>query len=219
MPPVVPGSVNVTDAASVSGAFNDTELILSLSCSTNLFESVPLPAIVTLPADLIVAPLILPVVSIVVAPPIKELPLMVPEAMTGLARVLLLSVAVPLSVTTTPVLGNTAFEVIPVPPSVVGRMPVTAAERDKLIAPKVGTPPPLGTTKLWKAAPGAVENKLPASLPSTTPLLAKLVEPVPPLLTPITPEPMIDAGSDGMSATTKLVPTTTRPLASTCNFV
>jgi len=80
---------------------------------------------------------------------------------------------------------------------------------------KYGVPPSLGMVRTWKALPVEVENKLPVMLPRTTPLLAKLDAPVPPLLTPRTPDPIIDAGSFGMSEGIKVVPAVTRPFAST----
>ena len=47
--------------------------------------------------------------------------------MTGANKVLLVKVVVPSSVTITPDGGNTATELIPVPPALVGSMPVIAA--------------------------------------------------------------------------------------------
>ena len=66
----------------------------------------------------------------------------------GLMMVLLVRVSVAVRVTTTPDVGNTAVELTPVPPSPVGKIPVTAADCDKSTAPKLGAPPPLGTVKL-----------------------------------------------------------------------
>ena len=68
--------------------------------------------------------------------------------MTGLVKVLPVKVSTAERVTMTPVLGNVAAELMPVPPELDGNMPVTAADWAKLIAPKVGVPPPDGTIKL-----------------------------------------------------------------------
>jgi hypothetical protein len=57
--------------------------------------------------------------------------------MTGLSKVLLLSVSDAALVTTVPVAGNTASDLTPVPPELCGRIPVTAAPCDKLMAPNV----------------------------------------------------------------------------------
>ena len=121
--------------------------------------------------------------------------------------------------TTTPELGKVAVEVRPIPPRVVGKIPVTAALCDKFMAPNEGVPPSLGITKVWNAAPAPVDSKLPLSLPSMTPLLVKLVAPVPPLLTPKTPDVILAVDKLGISATTKLVPAVTRPLASTVTLM
>ena len=88
-----------------------------------------------------------------------------------------------------------------------------------MIELKNGVPPPNGTTKLWYSAPAAVENRLLPSLPTITPFLAKLVDPVPPKETASLPVLMISAEILGISAATKLVPVVTRPLVSTVTLV
>ena len=88
-----------------------------------------------------------------------------------------------------------------------------------MIAPKVGAPPPLGTDSTWKAAPAAVVFIVPEPLPRTTPLLVRVVTPVPPTLTPSVPEVIVAADKSGISAAVKLPPRVTRPLASTATLV
>ena len=63
-----------------------------------------------------------------------------------------------------------------------------------------------------------MDRRLPAPLPRMTPLFVKFVVPVPPLLTLIFPEVMIDAGSSGMSDMVSVLPNETRPFASTATF-
>ena len=79
----------------------------------------------------------------------RDAPLMVLAEMTELLSVLLVKVAGPASVTTTPDVGKVAVEFTPVPPAVVAKVPVTAADCDRSRAPKDGVPPPAGTRKLW----------------------------------------------------------------------
>ena len=57
-------------------------------------------------------------------------------------------------------------------------------------------------------------------LPSKTPLVVKLLAPVPPLATMSEPTPpMIEAGRVGMSLAARLVPDVTRPLLSVVTLV
>ena len=117
----------MTDAARVFGDLNESEFIVPLSFRMSLFEVLLLPWTVTLPA-MVVAPIFaVPVVLIIVLPLITEAPLIVPVVMTGLVIVLLVKVWLPTSVMMTPVVGKVALEFTPLPPSEVGRMPVTAA--------------------------------------------------------------------------------------------
>ena len=51
-------------------------------------------------------------------------------------------------------------------------------------------------------------------MPRMTPLLPKFEDPVPPLLTPRTPDPMMLAGRLGISPALRAIPASTRPLAS-----
>ena len=144
----MPGSVQVNEPERVSGALSEMELVTPLSFNTSLFAIVPFPWIVTLP-DIVVAPaLIVPRVSITVAPVMRDTPLMVPVVITGIESNLLVRVAVPASVTITPVLGNVAFEVMPVPPRAVGSIPVTAVGWPRSTAENAGAPPPAGITRL-----------------------------------------------------------------------
>ena len=159
-----------------------------------------------------------PVVLMVVAPVIAETPSMVPAVIIGALKVLFVRVCGPTSVVITPDVGKVALELMPVPPAERGNSPVTAAACARLIGPNVGIPPPLGITKLWYAAPAAVDRRLPVALPTMTPLEVKFVAPVPPLVTPKTPDPIIELGSVGISPTLKLVPLSTRPFASTCTL-
>ena len=73
---------------------------------------------------------------------------MVPALTTGLVRVLWVKVSDAVCVTITPVLGKVAEELMPVPPFARANRFVTAADWDRSMAPKDGTPPPLGTIKL-----------------------------------------------------------------------
>ena len=75
-------------------------------------------------------------------------PLMLPLVNTAPVRVLLVKLAAPSSVTTTPALGNVAVEERPIPPKVVGKMPVTAAGCDRSMALNEGVAPSCGTVKL-----------------------------------------------------------------------
>ena len=78
----------------------------------------------------------LPDVLITVDPPMDEAPPIAAEVMVGLDNVLLVNVSAAVSVTTTPLAGYVAVELTPVPPSPVGKIPVTAAACDKLSAVK-----------------------------------------------------------------------------------
>ena len=137
---------------------------------------------------------------------------------TGCVSVLLVNVSVAVWVTTIPELGKVAVELMPVPPSDLGRIPVTADGCDKLTAPNDGTPPPAGTVKLWYSVPGAVENRLPSALPTTMPFGLNADAPVPPRVTPSTPELIAEAGSAGRSFKLNVAPAVTRPLASTATL-
>ena len=150
--------------------------------------------------------------------PVMDAFAIVPPLTSGAVNVLLVKVSVASRVTTTPVAGKVAVELRPVPPTEVGKMPVTAAGCDKLSALKDGAPPPLGTVKLWYADPAAVDSRLLPLLPRMTPLLVKLLAPVPPTPTAKTPLVMLAADILGMSAAVNVVPTVTRPLASTSTF-
>ena len=66
----------------------------------------------------------------------------------GSISVLLVKVAGAASVTTTPLTGNTALELTPIPPLLVGKTPVTASDWERSTAPKTGLPPSLGTVRL-----------------------------------------------------------------------
>ena len=68
-----------------------------------------------------------PVVLMLVDPLINDAPLIVLAVTIPPLRTLLVSVAEPASVTTTPVTGKVAVEFMPVPPAEVGSNPVTAA--------------------------------------------------------------------------------------------
>ena len=103
---------------------------------------------VTLPATVEEPELIVPVVFITVLPVISELLPMVPELISGISKVLLLSVSTASRVAMVPAVGKVALELIPVPPALAGSSPVTAVACAKLMAPKVGEEPSLGTTKL-----------------------------------------------------------------------
>ena len=91
----------------------------------------------------------MPVVFMTVDPVIVEAPPSVLPVRVAPARVLLVRVSVASRVTIVPALGNTAVELMPVPPLLVGKVPVTAAVCDRLMAANVGMPPPAGTVKLW----------------------------------------------------------------------
>ena len=137
------------------------------------------------PLTLVAPEVTVPIVSITVAPPMTELPPIVPELIIGADRVLLVSVSVvflptkvslvagrtnipPLAmalitgvtsvllvsvsaaerVTTVPVAGNTAFELMPVPPMLVGSNPVSEPSAARSIAPNDGVPPAPGILKI-----------------------------------------------------------------------
>ena len=130
----------------MSGALIPKKFDVPLSFKTSLFANEPVPWTVMLPLAVTVDEVLIePVVSIDVDPPMSEVPAIVPELITGLVRVLLVNVATSASVTTTPLSGKVAVEVLPIPPLALGRMPDTAAEFSRFIALKVGMPPPLGT--------------------------------------------------------------------------
>ena len=125
--------------------------------STNLLAVVLFPLMTILAVEAMPLALMLAVVSIVVAPLIKDVPDIVPSLITGAVKVLLLKVWLAVSVTTTPEVGNVAVELTPVPPRLVGKMPVTDSVWLRSIALKYGVPPSAGTVKLWKRLPAAVE--------------------------------------------------------------
>ena len=141
--PAVLGSSQINDDVRLSGAFKETEVVESLLLSTSLFAVVLLPRMVTLPDTVWAPEFIVLDVLIVVEPPILEAPLIVAPA-----SVLLVKVAIAASVTTTPVAGKVASEVMPVPPLARGRMPPTDADFDKSMAPNDGCPPALGTRRI-----------------------------------------------------------------------
>ena len=116
--------------------------------NNNLFDVEAFPLIVTFPSTVVAPDLTVPVVLMTVAPAITEAPLIVLAVINAPSRVLLVKVSVALRVTTVPVVGKVAFELIPVPPEVVGKRPVTAVGWARLIALKYGAPPPLGIVKL-----------------------------------------------------------------------
>ena len=124
------------------------KLLEPLSVNTNFLEFVPLPRIVTSPLTVAPVAAIVPLVAIVVLPVISALPVIVPPLISGVVSALLLRVWLLTSVTITPEVGNTADELTPVPPDVVGSVPVTAAGCDRLMAAKVGELPSAGTVKL-----------------------------------------------------------------------
>ena len=136
------------EVARSSGAFKATELAFKRSLNNNLFDVATLPLIVTFPSTVVAPDFTVPVVLITVAPAITDEPLMVLAVTSAPSKVLFVKVSIALRVTTVPVVGKVAFELIPVPPEVVGNRPVTAVGWDKLIALKYGAPPPLGTVKL-----------------------------------------------------------------------
>ena len=176
--------------------------------------------IVTLPVELrLEAVVIEEVVSIVAAPVISDVPLIVPPLMTGLVRVFAVRVAAPVSVTMVPDVGKTAVEEVPVPPNVAGSMPVTDAAVPRLIALNEGVPPPLGTLNTWPGDPAAVALRAPVPLPITTPLLVKLAAPVPPTATPKVPEVMMLVVRLGKSDWLSVDPAVMRPLVSTLTLV
>ena len=184
----------------VSGALKPSDFVDPLSLNTKVFATVPSPRMVIGPVIVVAPPLIVPVVSIKVVPLISELPVKVPPVITGLVKVLLVKVWLASAVTTTPDAGNVAVEFTPIPPRFVGKIPVTAVGCARFTALKYGEPPLDGTVRLWYAVPAGVEYRLPASLPRMTPLLVKLLDPVPPKPTPSMPVPMMDAGRAGISA-------------------
>ena len=120
----------------MSGALNDTELVLPLSFNISLLAAVPLPLIVTLPEMVDAPDVMVPVVLISVEPAIVEFPLIVAVVM-----VLLIRVSVASRVTTVPDAGNVAVELTPVPPFAVGNTPLTAALCARLTDPNPNVPP------------------------------------------------------------------------------
>ena len=161
---------------------------------------------------------IAPAALIVVPPAITVAPLIVPPLITGADKVLLVRVSTSVRVTMVPVVGYTAFEAVPVPPNDAGKMPVTAAVLDKLMAPNTGAPPTLGTVNTWLAVPTLVDCTVPVALPRTTAFAGMVLTPRPPLLRPNTPE-IDDVGRVGMSLTPRVVPKYARPLLSTAILV
>ena len=87
-----------------------------------------------------------------------------------------------------------------------GKIPATAEPLARLIVENVGAPPPAGIVRTWYAVPAAVVLIVPLPLPRRTPLLVRVVTPVPPRLTPNTPEVTIEADRLGMSASTRPAP-------------
>src|SRR4051794_17777803 len=75
----------------------------------------------------------------------------------------------------------------PVPPLVTASVPETAAAWLRFSGPKTGWLEPL-TVSTWYWAPAAVAESGPAPPPTRTPLLAKLVAPVPPSATARVPD-------------------------------
>ena len=124
------------DDASVSGALNETKLVLPLSFKTSLLEIVPLPWTVTFPETVAAPEVMVPVVLISVEPPIVEFPFIV-----AVVIVLLVKFSVASRVTTTPELGKVAVELTPVPPFAVGSTPLTAALCARFTAPNPNAPP------------------------------------------------------------------------------
>ena len=114
-----------------------------------------------MPTNVAVLALTDPLVSMLVDPVISEAPLMVLAVTIPPLRTLLVNVAEPASVTTTPLTGKVADELIPVPPKEEGSRPVTAAGCARFKAPNTGAPPLAEMTSVWKGAPAAVENRLP----------------------------------------------------------
>ena len=212
------GKVQVTELVTEAGALKATKPVDPPSLNTRLFGTFPKGWTVRLPIIDVLPAVIVPVVSIEVAPVISEAPFIVPEAIKGLFSVLLLSVALSNSVTTVPVAGNIAFELTPVPPTAVPSTPVTAADCDRSSALKYGAVPSWGTVKLWNGRPAAVATNAPALLPRMTPLAVKLVAPVPPTPTPMVPVLILVAGRFGISAAVNKVPVEIRPLLSTVTF-
>ena len=130
------GRVKVIEFARSSGAFKATELAFKRSLNRILFDVAALPLIVTFPSTVVEPDLTVPVVLMTVAPAITDAPLMVLAVISAPSKVLLVKVSVALRVTTVPVVGKVALELIPVPPEVVGNRPVTAVGWDRLIALK-----------------------------------------------------------------------------------
>jgi len=108
-----------------------------------------LPWIVRSPTTVFAPDLIVPLVSIDDEPVMTVEPVIVPPVISGVLRDLLLKVALPASVTITPVLGKVAPELIPVPPKLAGKIPLTADELLRFSALNVGMPPPSGTERIW----------------------------------------------------------------------
>jgi hypothetical protein len=106
---------------------------------TRLFDVAPVAPMVTLPAvvseDVVV---IEPEVLMTVAPPMREVPCMVPAVMMALSRVLLVRVSAPSRTTMIPVDGYVAELFTPVPPLDEPRIPDTASDTARLIGPNSG---------------------------------------------------------------------------------
>jgi hypothetical protein len=146
----------------------------------------------------------------------REAPDIVPELTTDAVRVLVVRVSAASRVTTVPVDGKTAVDDTPVPPSKVGRVPVTAAVLERFTALKVGAPPRVGTVRTCPGVPAA-ELMVPEPLPISTELLGTLATPRPPFAIPKTP--LIDeVGKVGMSPTVSVVPYTALPFSSTASL-
>ena len=111
---------------------SDIALIAFLSVKINLLAAPLLALIVTSPVTVVVPDFILPVVSIDVEPVMSAAPATVPPLSRGDSIVLLRNVSASSRVTTTPAVGKVADELTPVPPNVVGRVPLVMMEADKL---------------------------------------------------------------------------------------
>ena len=100
----------MNELVNVSGDFTPIEYVLVLSLNTALFAIVLLPRMVMSPRTVVAPPAIVPDVSMTVAPPIEEFPLIVLVVIVELMTVLLDMDSVASRVTTTPLDGNTAVE-------------------------------------------------------------------------------------------------------------
>ena len=113
---------------SVMPLLEDPEMSISV-----VGEVLPIPKLPDVEIDpeaAMLPELIEPVMFTDVEPMITDAPLIVPDVINGLLNVLLVRVSVAVSVTTTPVVGNVAVELTPVPPLAVAKVPdvIKAAE-------------------------------------------------------------------------------------------